>query len=67
MKLACPKCKKLFDPEVESAHCARYGHAPVKPTDQNLSAALLEKIEKKPQPSQFQSDFRLIWNEPERF
>ncbi len=65
MFLTCPKCKKKYDPARESSYCARYGHTPVKETEQNLSDALLESSpNKKKKGPDFQSDFRLIWNEP---
>ena len=62
MRLRCRKCGGTFDPETQSAFCVLFEHAPVKPTQQKLPTALLE-IKKKNKPREFQSDFRLIWDE----
>jgi hypothetical protein len=63
MRLRCRKCGGTFDPETQSAFCVLFEHAPVKSTEQKLPAALQEIKEKKKRPSEFQSDFRLIWEE----
>ena len=67
MQLICKKCGHLFDPAKEMAFCSPYyGHAPAAESQQNLTEALLQNKEKPAKKPQFQSDFRLIWNEPER-
>lgn len=65
MRIKCPKCKRKFDPAIQMAQCTpRIGHAPVKATDQNLTEALLVNKEHVRPREKFQSDFRLIWQEP---
>ena len=67
MQIYCRKCRRTFDPAVKMAHCSPYfGHADVKPSGQILPDGLLQKKEIVKRPSQFQSDFRLIWDEPSR-
>jgi hypothetical protein len=52
-----------FDPETQSAFCVLSQHAPVKTTPQRLPASLLEEPPKRSKPREFQSDFKLIWEE----
>lgn len=64
MKIMCRKCGREFDPDIEMAECRPYfGHAPIKPSGQKLPEHALKPVEKKKQRPQFQSDFRMIWDE----
>ena len=65
MKILCPKCKKLVDPETEMMRCGRAGHEPAVKVDLHLRRGAFVKPPKPPRPQQFQSDFRLVgWGEP---
>lgn len=65
MLILCRRCKREFDPEKEMAYCSPwYGHAPVKPSGQKLSSEALQvREESNVKRRQFQSDFRMIWEE----
>ena len=68
MLIYCRKCKKSFDPETQMAHCAPgYGHGPAAKSGQRLSVRALttEEDSRKPKRKGFQSDFRMVWSEPD--
>jgi hypothetical protein len=65
-RIKCPKCRREFDPSVQSAYCGKgISHYPIKRTDEHENIKI-HAHEEGPQPRPFQSDFMLLWDERQR-
>jgi hypothetical protein len=65
--IKCAKCGNLFDPSTQAAQCRGRGD-PLRHYQTKKIEGLIVRVEqKKPAPRRkpFQSDFRLLWDEPE--